>query len=105
VASGQGAVPHDADAPERARVHLPLRLVGVGPAPVSRPHLYRIPWLYVKTQRHSVPLQIHPRPEGQGFLRKFGKYPPPTGAGTTPRDSGPSRMPGLPVMSRSCLQP
>jgi hypothetical protein len=40
--SGQGSVPHDADAAERARERLLLRLVGVCPAPVCRPHTYRI---------------------------------------------------------------
>ena len=42
VAGGQGPVPHHADAAERARQHLLLRLIGVCPAPVRRPHLLSI---------------------------------------------------------------
>jgi hypothetical protein len=39
----QSPVPHDADASERAREHALLRLIGIGPAPVSRPHSYTKP--------------------------------------------------------------
>ena len=42
LAGGQGAVPHDPDAAERAVQHRLLRLVGVGPAPVCRSHRYRV---------------------------------------------------------------
>jgi hypothetical protein len=38
AAPGQGPVPHDADAAEGAVQHPPLHLVGIGPAPVRRPH-------------------------------------------------------------------
>ena len=79
--SGQGAVPHDPDAAERARQHLLLRLVGVGPAPVCRPHLDRIARVIEKLREprrtdgrvflprragHRVPS----RPEGRGIRRE-----------------------------------
>ena len=81
LAGGQGAVPHDPDAAERARQHLLLRLVGVGPAPVCRPHPYRIARVIEKLREprrtggclflprcagHRIP----PRPEDQGILRE-----------------------------------
>src|SRR6185437_4019209 len=47
MAGGEGPVPHDADAAERARQRLLLRLGGVRPAPVRRPHPYRIQAVHV----------------------------------------------------------
>ena len=48
VPFGQGAVPHNADAAKRARQHLLLRVVGVCPAPVCRPHSYMMTTITVK---------------------------------------------------------
>jgi hypothetical protein len=44
----QDLIPDQADAPERARQHLLLRLVRICPAPVSCPHAYRIESTFVK---------------------------------------------------------
>ena len=48
ASASEGPVPHDADAAERARLHLPARLVRVRPALIRHPHPYRIPAMTVK---------------------------------------------------------
>ena len=81
VALGEGPVPHDPDAAERARQHLLLRLIRVSPAPVSRPHPDRIARLIEKPLEPRragvcllVPLHGAPessRPEGRGIPRRY----------------------------------
>ena len=79
---GQRPVPHHADAAERAVQHRLLLSVGVGPAPVRRPHAHMIASFFAKTAEarrmclrpvmlprvagHRIP----PRPEGRGILRR-----------------------------------
>jgi hypothetical protein len=51
----QGTVPHHAHAAERARQDRLLRLVGVRPAPVGRPHLHSRPHMGARTwQAHRT---------------------------------------------------
>jgi hypothetical protein len=77
--NGQGADPHDPDAPERAGQHLLLHLIGVRPAPVRRPHSSGVAVARADTWKarrmRPIPLRfagrrIPPRPEGRGFLRE-----------------------------------
>jgi hypothetical protein len=79
--SGQCPVPYDADAAERARERLLLRLVGVCPAPIYHPHADRIARVIEKPREPSrtggrlvlpgcTAHRIPPRTEGRGFLRR-----------------------------------
>jgi hypothetical protein len=81
LAGGQSAVPHDPDAAERAVQHRLLLVVWVGPAPVCRPHPYRIARVIEKSREPRrtggcllVPScmghRILPWPEGRGILRE-----------------------------------
>ena len=71
TAGGQGAVPHDSDAAERAAQHLLLRRAGVGPAPVRDSHPYRIARVIEKSRK--------PRRTGGCLVlpRRMGHWIPP----------------------------
>ena len=82
VPGSQGLVRYHADAAEGAVQHLLVRLVGVCPASVGRPHRYSIEHMVVRVgeaRRACCPLvllpsfaghRIPPRPEGLGILRR-----------------------------------
>jgi hypothetical protein len=79
---GQGPVPHDAYAAERAAQHCLLLLIGIRPAPIRCPHMLMIAHFFVKAAQArrirfrslclpaSWRYRLPPKPEGHGMLRR-----------------------------------